>query len=158
MPAPGKIGALSQGVQAGGKALRIRHTVWRCVRRGPGGPSETSEPPNFFSLAGTERGEAFLGAVIFWLGRVGVDDNLRPHILVNLAIFKALNRHGYDRHDEAVDADDSGHDNWNNGAHNELWLEDAHAGDADASLGGAIGSPHVCGSGWHLVRMLQTGG
>ena len=47
----GERGPLSQGVQAGRNALRIRyiHGIGRCIRRGPRGSSEPPEPRISFS-------------------------------------------------------------------------------------------------------------
>ena len=54
----GETGPLSQGVQAGGRHSEYPiHTVWRCVRRGTGGPSEPPEPPiSFFLATGSDGG------------------------------------------------------------------------------------------------------
>ena len=48
-----------------------------------------------------------------------------------------------DGDDEAVDAEDTGHDHGDDGLHDELGAHDAHGGDADAGLGGAVGGAHA---------------
>ncbi len=48
-----------------------------------------------------------------------------------------------DGDDEAVDTEDTRHDNGDDGLEDEVGLEDAHAADADAGLGGAVGSTEV---------------
>lgn len=37
-----------------------------------------------------------------------------------------------DSHDEAIDTEDTRHDNGNDGLEDEVWLEDTHAADADS--------------------------
>mmetsp|Transcript_25580 Transcript_25580/g.76206 ORF Transcript_25580/g.76206 Transcript_25580/m.76206 type:complete len:239 (+) Transcript_25580:39-755(+) len=47
------------------------------------------------------------------------------------------------RGDEAVDAEDAGHDHGDDGAHDHVRAHDAHGADADAGLGGAVGRAEV---------------
>lgn len=46
-------------------------------------------------------------------------------------------------HDEAVDTQDTRHDNGNNRLEDQVGLQDTHAADADARLGGAVGGAEV---------------
>jgi len=48
-----------------------------------------------------------------------------------------------DSDDESVDTEDTRHDNGHNGLEDEVGLEDTHAADADARLGGSVGSAQV---------------
>lgn len=48
-----------------------------------------------------------------------------------------------DGDDEAIDTEDTRHDNGHDGLEDEIGLEDTHAADADARLGGSVGSAEV---------------
>jgi len=48
-----------------------------------------------------------------------------------------------DRDDEAVDTEDTSHDDGDDGLDDELGLEDSDGADADAGLGSAVGGTHV---------------
>lgn len=45
-----------------------------------------------------------------------------------------------DGNDETVDTDDSGHNDGDDGAHDEVRLHDSHGGDTDTGLGGTVSS------------------
>lgn len=46
-------------------------------------------------------------------------------------------------HDQAVDTQNTRHDNGDDGLEDEVGLEDTHAADADARLGGTVSSTEV---------------
>ena len=52
--------------------------------------------------------------------------------------------HDDDRDDDTVDTDDTGHNDGDDGAHYELWLEHTHTADTDATLGRAVSGAKVC--------------
>ena len=52
-----------------------------------------------------------------------------------------------DGDDEAVDGNDTGHDNRNHGLHHQLRVHDGHVGDPDARLGGTVASAEGCARG-----------
>lgn len=52
-----------------------------------------------------------------------------------------------DSNDEAVDAENTGHDDGNDGLHNELRPHDTHGGNSNAGLGSAIRGAHACEGG-----------
>lgn len=43
-----------------------------------------------------------------------------------------------DGHDEAIDTQDTSHDDGYDGLEDQVGLEDTHAADADATLGGSV--------------------
>lgn len=48
-----------------------------------------------------------------------------------------------DSDDETIDTEDTSHNNGDDGLEDEVGLEDTHAADADARLGGTVGSTEV---------------
>ncbi len=48
------------------------------------------------------------------------------------------------RHDHAVDTQDTSHNDWHGRLDDEFWLEDTHRADSDTGLCASIGSSQVC--------------
>ena len=53
-----------------------------------------------------------------------------------------------DSDDEAIDTQDTRHDNWNDGLEDKVGLEDTHWANADAWLSGSIGSAEIYKNTW----------
>jgi len=48
-----------------------------------------------------------------------------------------------DSNNESIDTQDTGHNDWNNGLEDELWLQDGNGADTDSRFGGSVGGSHV---------------
>lgn len=51
--------------------------------------------------------------------------------------------HNDDSNDHTVDTQDTSHDDWDNGLHDEFGFEDTHGADTDSSFGGSVSSAQV---------------
>jgi len=48
-----------------------------------------------------------------------------------------------DGNDQAIDTQDTSHNNWDNGLEDQLWLQDSHGRNTDSTLSSSVGGSEV---------------
>jgi hypothetical protein len=62
-----------------------------------------------------------------------------------------------DGDDQAIDTQDTRHNNWYDRFEDQLWLEHTHACNTDSTLSGSVGSSEVCIRRMKLMMQWEVG-